>query len=161
SVYWLAKNPEERERVARDPGLIPRWIEETLRYDNSTQLLARTVGYDLELHGSKLREGDKVLLLVGSANRDERVFEDADQYRILRDTSQHLSFGKGTHFCLGASLARLEARISLEEVHRRLPDFEIDETGIVRVHSTNVRGFASLPIGFEAGARTRSGTNKT
>ena len=103
---------------------------------------------DLELHGRRLRAGDKAVLLVGSANRDERVFEDADRYDILRDTSASLSFGRGNHFCLGAALARLEGRVALEEIHARLPDFEVDPDGIVRVHSVNVRGFAALPLEF-------------
>ncbi|MFN8643931.1 MAG: cytochrome P450 [Candidatus Binatia bacterium] len=148
AVYWLWRNPGERARVRRDPKLIPNWIEETLRYDNSTQMLARAVTRDVELHGQQLRAGDRLLLLVGAANRDERVFPDPDRFDILRDTSQHLAFGKGTHFCLGASLARLEARVALEEIHRRLPDFELDPAGLVRVHSPNVRGFAAMPMRF-------------
>jgi cytochrome P450 len=89
-----------------------------------------------------------VLLLVGAANRDERVFEDPDRYDLRRDTSESLAFGKGTHFCMGAALARLEARVALEAVHARLPDFEIDPAGLVRVHSPNVRGYASMPMNF-------------
>ena len=100
---------------------MPRWVEETLRYDNSTQALARVMAADVELHGKKLREGDKVVLLVGSGNRDERVFPDADRYDLMRDTSASLSFGQGVHFCLGASLARLEGRVALEEVLKRIP----------------------------------------
>jgi len=121
-----------------------------LRYDSSTQMLARAVRGELVLHGRRLRDGDRVLILIGAANRDERIFPDPDAYDLRRDTSAHIAFGKGTHFCMGASLARLEARIALEEVRRRLPDFEIDERGLVRVHSMNVRGFASLPIEFSA-----------
>jgi cytochrome P450 len=150
AVYWLWRHPEERERVRRDPGLIANWVEETLRYDGSTQMLARAVTRDVELHGQRLRAGDRLLLLVGAANRDERVFADPDRFDILRDTSQHLAFGKGTHFCLGASLARLETRIALEAIQRRLPDFELDAAGLVRVHSPNVRGFAAMPMHFRA-----------
>lgn len=148
AVYWLWKNPSERARVRDDPSRIPRWVEETLRYDNSTQALARLVAKDVEIHGQRLREGDKLVLLVGSANRDERVFEDPDRFDILRDTSALLSFGRGNHFCMGAALARLEGRVALEEVQRRFPDFEIDAGGVERVHSVNVRGFAALPIKF-------------
>jgi hypothetical protein len=126
-------------------------VEETLRYDGSTQALARTVVGDVELHGGRMRDGDRVVLLVGSANRDERVFPDPDRYDLRRDTSAMLSFGQGTHFCLGAALARLEGRVALEEVQRRFADFEIEPEGIVRVHSVNVRGFAALPIRFTAG----------
>jgi cytochrome P450 len=148
ALFWLWKNPRERDRVRRDAALIPSWIEETLRYDSSTQMLARTLTHDVELHGQRLRAGDRLLLLIGAANRDERVFDQPDVFDILRDTSQHLAFGKGTHFCLGAALARLETRVALEAVQARLPDFEIDAAKIVRVHSPNVRGFASMPIAF-------------
>ena len=148
ALYWLWKNPAQREKVRSDPGLIPRWVEETLRYDNSTQALARTVTCDVELHGEKLREGDRLLLLIGSANRDERVFENPDVFDVMRNTTAMLSFGNGTHFCLGASLARLEGRVALEEIHSRLPDYEIEEDGLERVHSSNVRGFASMPLRF-------------
>jgi hypothetical protein len=151
ALFWLWKNPHERERVRRDPSLVPNWIEETLRYDSSTQMLARTVTRDLELHGQRLHAGDRLLLLVGSANRDEDVFTNADVFDIGRDTSQHLAFGKGTHFCMGASLARLEARVALAAIQARLPDFELDTAQPVRVHSANVRGFASMPITFTPG----------
>ncbi|HSP97612.1 MAG TPA: cytochrome P450 [Candidatus Dormibacteraeota bacterium] len=150
AVYWLWRHPGERAQVRRDPSLIPNWIEETLRYDGSTQMLARAVTRDLELHGQPLRAGDRLLLLVGAANRDERVFADPDRFDIRRDTGQHLAFGRGTHFCLGAALARLETRIALEAVQTRLPDFELDVAGLVRVHSPNVRGFASMPLRFRA-----------
>jgi cytochrome P450 len=148
ALYWLAKNPDQRELVRADPALIPRWVEETLRYDNSTQALARTVTCDVELHGEKLREGDRLLMLIGSANRDERVFENSDAFDVMRNTAAMLSFGNGTHFCLGASLARLEGRVALEEIQARLPDYVIETEGIERVHSSNVRGFAALPLRF-------------
>jgi len=146
AVYWLDRNPGERAKLARDPSLIPRWVEETLRYDNSTQALARLVARDVELHGEKLREGDKAVLLVGSANRDERAFADPDRYDIERNTSKSLSFGQGTHFCLGAALARLEGRVALEALWRRFPEWRVEPEGRVRVHSVNVRGFAALPM---------------
>jgi cytochrome P450 len=148
ALYWLWKFPDERAQVRSDPRLIANWIEETLRYDGSTQMLARTVTQEVELHGRRLRAGDRLLLLIGAANRDERAFPRADAFDVRRDTSQHLAFGKGTHFCLGASLARLETRVALEAVQTRLPDFEIDAARCVRVHSPNVRGFASMPIRF-------------
>jgi hypothetical protein len=151
ALYWLWRNAEQRRLVAADPTLIPRWVEETLRYDGSTQALARTVVGDQDLHGVRLRDGDRVVLLVGSANRDERVFPEPERYDVLRDTNAMLSFGQGTHFCLGAALARLEARVALEEVQRRFPDYDIDPDGIARVHSVNVRGFAALPITFSPG----------
>ena len=151
ALYWLWKNPPQRQLLRDDPRLIPNWIEETLRYDNSTQMLARTLTRDITLHGQQLYAQDRAVILVGSANRDERVFANADVYDIRRDSSAHLAFGKGTHFCLGASLARLEARVALEAIHARLPDYEIDAARLVRVHSPNVRGFASVPITFTPG----------
>jgi cytochrome P450 len=148
AVYWLWRNPDQRALVRRDPELVPRWAEETLRYDPSSQALARTLTEDVTLHGRTMRTGQKVLLLIGAANRDERVFHEPDRYDLLRDHTESLSFGKGTHFCLGASLARLEARVALEAVLRRFPDYDIDADRLERVHSTNVRGFSSIPIAF-------------
>jgi cytochrome P450 len=148
AVHWLQSHPAARKEVGESPALVPQWVEETLRFDNSTQLMARTVREDFSYEGHAMKRGQKVLLLIGSANRDERVFPDPDVFDLHRDTSAHLSFGRGTHFCLGAALARLEAKVALEEVLRRIPDFEIDEARAVRVHSTNVRGFAALPMRF-------------
>lgn len=148
AIYWLARNPEQREQIKRYPSLISQWVEETLRFDNSTQMLARRTTEGFELHGVAIPEGAQILLLVGSANRDERVFEAPDRYQIGRDTSESLSFGQGAHFCLGASLARLEARVVLAEWQRRFSNYQIDEANAVRVHSINVRGFANLPVSF-------------
>lgn len=157
ALYWISKNPIQRERVERDPKLVAGWVEETLRYDPSSQLIARTTTCPVELHGHKIPEGSRVALLIGSANRDERVFEEPDRYDVLRNTSASLAFGQGTHFCLGASLARLEARVSLEEIRRRLPAFEIHAEGLVRVHSSNVRGFARMPLSFPVAGATGTG----
>jgi cytochrome P450 len=153
ATYWLWKHPAQRALVRADASLIPAWIEETLRFDGSTQLLRRTMRGELTIHGQTIHDEERVVLLVGAADRDERAFPDPDVYDVRRDTSAHLAFGKGTHFCMGASLARLEARIALEEVQRRFPDFEIDEPALQRVHSINVRGFASMPIEFTPGRR--------
>ena len=150
ALYWLWRNPEARRRVEADPAQVPLWVEETLRYDNSTQALARVLARDVELHGEKLRAGEKVVLLVGSANRDERAFPEPDRFDLARDTTRSLSFGQGAHFCLGAALARLEGRVALEEVRRRLPGFELEPEGLARVHSVNVRGFAAMPLRWDA-----------
>ncbi|MGP4027935.1 cytochrome P450 [Actinomadura sp. 3N407] len=149
ALYWGALNPEQAAKPFGDPARVDDWVEETLRYDTSSQMLARTVTQDVELHGRRVPEGDRLLLLVGSANRDPRVFEEADSYDIDRDTSQLVSFGGGRHFCLGANLARLEARIALGELVRRVSSFEVDHAGAERVHSVNVRGFAALPVRME------------
>lgn len=147
AVYWGWKNPDQIAAAHADPTLVAPWIEETLRYDTSSQILARTVVEDIELHGTTLQPGDVVLLLPGSANRDERMFDDPDTYRIGRPIgSKLLSFGSGAHFCLGAHLARMEARVALTELVNRVESYEIDETHSLRVHSSNVRGFAALPM---------------
>ena len=101
---------------------------------------------DVELSGTTIPAGEHVLLLVGAANRDPEVFEQPDEFDIDRDTSDMLSFGRGTHFCMGAALARLEARVAFEEWCKRFSDYEIQSEGLVRIHSVNVRGFSSLPI---------------
>jgi cytochrome P450 len=146
ALYWLWRNPDERALVANDPSLIPEWIEETLRYDNSTQMLMRTTLEEVRVRDALIPAGENVLLLVGSANRDAAVFERPDVYDVRRDTSAMLSFGRGTHFCMGASLARLEARVAFEEWWKRFPGYEVQPEGIRRVHSVNVRGFAALPV---------------
>jgi len=152
ALYWLERNPEQRALLDASPSLVAAWAEETLRYDPSSQLIARTATRDVEIHDRKIPAGARVALLIGSANRDERVFGEPDCFAIERNTSQSLAFGQGTHFCLGASLARLEALVSLEEIHRRLGNFEIQSAGLVRVHSSNVRGFAKMPIAFPPAA---------
>jgi cytochrome P450 len=147
ALYWGFRYPGQARNVFEDASRVPEWVEETLRFDTSSQMVARTASVDLDFHDRTIPAGDKVLILIGSANRDSAVFEDADEYRIGRDTSNKLaSFGGGTHFCLGAHMARLEARIALTELVSRIDDYDIDEANSVRVHSTNVRGFATLPM---------------
>ena len=153
ALFHLSAHPDQRQRVFDDPGWIEPWIEETLRYDTSSQMLARHLLADVELHGRVAPAGSKLLIVLGSANRDERVFDRPAVYDITRDPaelSQLLSFGGGRHFCLGANLARLEARIALEELVRRVRTVEVDRDRAVRVHSINVRGFAELPVTVEA-----------
>ena len=147
ALYWGWRNPDELAKVLADPEAVPQWTEETLRYDNSTQMVLRRVAGDVTYGEQVIPEGHRVLLLVGSANRDENVFDDASSYRIGRDCSQALmSFGMGAHFCLGAHLARLEANIGLAEVVRSIRSVDINIANAERVHSVNVRGFASLPV---------------
>jgi cytochrome P450 len=150
AAYWGYKNPNQLAPVYRDHAKVPLWVEETLRYDTSSQILARTVAEDLRLYDTTVPAGDVLLLLPGSANRDERVFEDAQAYRIGRDIGSKLvSFGSGAHFCLGAHLARMEARVALTELLSRIKGYDVDEDAAVRVHSSNVRGFAHLPVTVE------------
>lgn len=140
---WL--NPDERAKPFADPSRIGDWIDETLRFDGSSQVLARTVTEDTELYGERVPVGARMLLLIGAANRDPRVFDDPDRYDLDRDTSDLVSFGVARHFCLGAGLARLETRVALTELVRRVKTYEVDPAGARRVHSVNVRGFESLP----------------
>jgi cytochrome P450 len=150
AAFWGHKNPDQLAPVYADPSLVPLWVEETLRYDTSSQILARTVSSELTLYGTTMPEGDVLLLLPGSAHRDERVFDAPDDYVIGRDIGPRLlSFGSGAHFCLGAHLARMEARVALTELFKRIRGYEVDEANAVRVHSSNVRGFAHLPISVE------------
>jgi cytochrome P450 len=150
AAYWGWKNPDELAAVFDDHSKIPLWVEETLRYDTSSQILARTVAGELTLYDTTLADGDVLLLLPGSANRDDRVFEHADDYRIGREIGSKLvSFGSGAHFCLGAHLARMEARVALAELFKRIRGYQVDEATAVRVHSSNVRGFAHLPLTVE------------
>ncbi|HVM98455.1 MAG TPA: cytochrome P450 [Candidatus Acidoferrales bacterium] len=148
AAYLLWKHPDQRRLLVREPRRIADAVEEVVRFDNSTQMLARVLTRDVELHGMMLPKGDRVILLLGAGNRDERVFERANEFDITRPPQQHLAFGFGIHVCLGASLARLEGRVALEEVLSRLPDYEIDEARMERVHSPNVRGYARVPMRF-------------
>ena len=142
----LAEHPGQRAAVAADPSLAPDAMIEALRYDMPTQFLGRTVVRDVELHGEKLRAGETVLFLYASANRDPREFRDPDTFDIARRPPRILSFGHGTHACLGIHTAKAEGRIALEELLRRDPEYEIDFAGAERLHTEFVQGFARLPI---------------
>jgi cytochrome P450 len=146
AFYWLAHNPGERQRLRDDPGLIPSAVEETLRYDPPSHYQGRTLKQDVELHGRKLPAGARVLLINGATGRDPRRFPDPDRYDVGREIDLHLGFGHGQHICLGASLARLESRIALEEFFRRFGEYAVPEEGIERMHSSNVRGFKGLEL---------------
>ena len=150
AAFWGHHNPDQLAPVYDDLERIPLWVEETLRYDTSSQILARTVSGELELYDTTIPDGDVILLLPGSAHRDERVFENPDDFIIGREIGSKLqSFGSGAHFCLGAHLARMEARVALAELFKRIRGYEVDEANAVRVHSSNVRGFAHLPMSIQ------------
>ncbi|MGZ4712470.1 MAG: cytochrome P450 [Acidimicrobiia bacterium] len=146
ALYWLWRFPDQRAPLLTDPTAIPGAVEEVLRFDTSTQGLARLLTRDVELHGVTLPAGMKGLLLFGSANRDERRWERPDELDVTRNPAGHLAFGHGIHHCLGAALARLETRVALEELLPHLGAYDVDEGGATRVHSGNVRGFARLPV---------------
>ena len=143
--YWGWRNPAEGVKPFSDEARVADWVEESLRFDTSSQMVLRVTRTPLEIHGQAIPEGGRVLLLIGSANRDGTVFPDPDRYDLDRDTSRLVSFGSGRHFCMGAPLARLEARIGLGELVERVASYDIDPEGIERVHSTNVRGLAATP----------------
>ena len=146
AAVLLARHPEQYAVLVADCGAIPNAVEEVLRYWSPSQYQGRTVTCDVEWYGQKVPKGARLLLLTGSANRDEREFGDAERFDITRNIPIALGFGYGAHFCLGASLARLESRIALEEFTRRFPRYRIDEARCARVHMSNVHGFASVPF---------------
>jgi cytochrome P450 len=141
----LSDHPDQRRELVADHSLIPGAVEETLRYEPPSPVQARYVARDASHYGHVVPEGSFMLLLNGSANRDERRFEDPDRFDIHRQDS-HLSFGHGLHFCLGSALARMEARVAFEEVLKRWPDWEVDYPNARRAHTASVRGWARLPV---------------
>jgi cholest-4-en-3-one 26-monooxygenase len=153
----LIRFPEQRERLLRDPSKIPVAVEEMLRWVTPIKNMNRTATRDTTLRGQKIREGDKLLLLYPSANRDERVFEDPDRFDVERSPNDHVAFGGyGTHFCLGASLARLELRVMFEELLRRLPDLELESERRLPLRPNNfIAGVESMPVVFAPRAPER------
>lgn len=145
TAYLLDRFPDQRRLLAQDRSLVPNAIEEILRYEAPSPVQARYVMRDVELHGTRVPQGSALLLLNGSANRDEREFEDADRLNVERKSIHHLSFGYGIHFCLGASLARLEGCVALDEVLARWTEWEIDHQGAEMAHTSTVRGWKRLP----------------
>ena len=141
----LAEHPDQRRQVVEDRSLVPQTVEEVLRYEAPSPVQARYVAKDVEHHGHKVPEGSVMVLLNGSANRDDRQFPDGDRFDIHRDAGHHLSFGYGIHFCLGAALARLEGRVALDEVLNRVPEWEVDWEHAEQARTSTVRGWASLP----------------
>ncbi len=149
-VRLFARHPEQRDAVIADPDLMVPAVEELLRYTSPTQYMARTVTRDVELHGTVMPAGAKVVLLLGSGNRDPREFDRPDDFDISRPNPRILAFGHGAHVCLGAAVARLEARIVLQEFLARYPRYEVDEAAIEFLHSGNVQGPTNVPVGVTA-----------
>jgi len=142
----LAEVPDQRRELVEDRSLVPKAIEELLRFEPPSPVQARYVTGDVEHHGQVVPEGSAILLLNASGNRDERRFPEPDRFDIHRRIDHHLSFGYGTHFCLGAALARLEGRIALDEVLARFPAWEVDWDNAVQARTSTVRGWESLPV---------------
>lgn len=146
AALTLARNPVERAKLVGDPGLIGGAVEELLRYDAPSPVQGRYTLRDSRYHDTVIPAGSRVALLTGSAGRDERQYENADRFDVNRTGIRHISFGYGSHFCLGAALARLEARVAIEETLARFPTWDVDEDAVDYVHTNSVRGPASVPI---------------
>ena len=141
----LGENPDQLQDLAGNPSLVPNAIEELLRYEPPGPHVARWVAEDVEFHGQTVPAGSALLLMLASANRDERHFDEPDRFDIHRRPGGLLTFGRGAHFCLGAPLARLEGRVALEEVLKRLPKWEVDIDTARRSRTSTVRGWDSMP----------------
>ncbi|WP_052519225.1 cytochrome P450 [Archangium violaceum] len=147
AVLMLARHPEQLELMRADRTHIPRFIEEVLRYEPPTQLSFRTAMQDVELSGTKVPAGSLVFGLMGSANRDERVFEQPERFLPGREkATQHLSFGYGVHFCLGAQLARMEARLGLEALVSRIRGLRLRSPEVQWLPGFTIHGPAVLPV---------------
>ncbi len=148
--FRLWQYPEQRALAASDVlEYGKKCVEETMRFDGSSQILGRTLLNDVEIRGKLLKAGQRVGLCAISANRDEDKFENAEEYDITRNTMGHIGFGAGPHACLGAALARLEGQIAYEEILNVIPDYELHEDKLKRTHNPNVRGFTNVPVTFE------------
>jgi cytochrome P450 len=149
-IGWLGKvlgdHPDQRREIAADRSLIPNVIDETLRFEPTGPHVARYIARDVEYYGTTVPEGSAMLLLVGAANRDERRYTDPDRFDIHRNEGQHLTFGYGLHYCLGAALARLEGRVALDEVLNRFPDWEVDDDHLELAPTSTVRGWETMPV---------------
>jgi len=149
-IGWLAKllaeHPDQRRAVVEDRSLIPNVIEETLRYEPTGHASARSVMHDVDLHGTTIPAGSAILLLMASANRDPRRYDRPDVYDVRRADTQHLTFGYGLHFCLGANLARLEGRVALDEILNRWPEWDVDHDDIKLAPTSTVRGWERMPL---------------
>jgi cytochrome P450 len=149
-IGWLAKllaeHPDQRREVVEDRSLIPQVIDEALRFEPTGHATARYVMEDVDYHGTTIPAGSPILLLLASANRDPRRYTDPDVFDIHRDDIQHLTFGYGLHFCLGANLARLEGRVALDELLKRFPEWEVDYDDIKLAPTSTVRGWERMPI---------------
>jgi cytochrome P450 len=142
----LAENPDQRRELVKDRSLIPNAIEELLRYESPGPQIARYMPEPAELYGQTVPEDSVMMFIVSAANRDERRWENADKFDIHRKVGQHLAFGYGIHYCLGAALARLEGRIALDEMLNRFPEWDVDMSRARIAPTSTVRGFETLPV---------------
>jgi cytochrome P450 len=148
-VRRLGEHPDQRAEVVADPSLAPDAFHEGVRYDMPTQFLCRSLLEPVELHGVTMQADDPVLFLYTSANRDPREFENPDTFDIHRKAQRILSFGHGTHLCLGIHVAKAEGRVCLEEMLKRMPEYELDMGSAERLVTDFVQGYASFPVTFQ------------
>jgi cytochrome P450 len=146
AVVLFARHPEQWDKVVGDPSRVPGAVEEILRYLPPAQYQGRFSVRDREFDGGTVTAGHPVLLITGAATRDPRAFDRPDDFDIDRPPSVAIGLGHGVHSCLGAALARMESRIAIEELARRWPSYEIDESGLRRVQMSNVAGYANVPV---------------
>jgi cytochrome P450 len=146
AAVLLARHPDQRAKLVADPGLIANAVEELLRYEAPSPIQARFVTEDVEWHGRTVPAGSRLALLTGSAGRDERKYAEPDRFDVERRFDRHVTFGYGVHFCLGASLARLEGHLVLDETLRRFPQWSVDESAVELVQTSTVRGPLKVPI---------------
>jgi len=142
----LADHPDQRRELVEDRSLIPNAIEEILRYEPPAPHVGRYVARSVEHYGQKVPEGSAMLFLSGAANRDDRRYPDGDRFDIHREIGQHLTFGRGIHFCMGAALARMQGRVALDEVLQRFPEWEVDRDNARLESTSTVRGWETLPV---------------
>ncbi len=145
-VRLFASHPDQRDAVIEDPERSVGAVEELLRYTSPTQYMARTTTRPVDLHDVEMPAGAKVVLLLGAGNRDPREFDRPDEFDISRANPRILAFGHGAHVCLGAAVARLEARVALQEFLARYPRYAVDEDAIEFLHSGNVQGPTRVPV---------------
>jgi cytochrome P450 len=150
-ILHLSQKEEARRRLIDDPSRLPQAIEEILRIEAAASP-GRRATRDVELGGMQIHKDDQLILLLCTANRDEEQFSDPDAVRFDREHNRHLSFGFGIHRCIGAHLARVELRIAFEEIHKRLPDYEL--AGPPVFHSSQARGVLSMPLKFTPGRKS-------
>ena len=146
-IVYLFRHPDQRKYIFEDAAArLPTAIEEVLRYDAPSQFQGRVALRDVSVHGVTIPKGARVAFVTGAACRDPREFEDPDRLDVTRRQDRELYFGYGQHVCIGKSLARIETRVAMEELHARWPDWHVDESGLTRTYQAHVRGFQNVPL---------------
>lgn len=150
----LAEHPDQRRLLLDDPSLVPAAVEETVRFATPLQLVGRTTSREVRLHGVTIPEGGRFVLVYGAANRDERQFAEPDRFDVTRGRSRHLGFGEGLHGCLGAPLARLEAKVAVEEALPLLGEYELAGPPVRYRSTPNMYVWSQLPVSSPVGGRS-------